>query len=98
MKKILISLLLPIIFLTANAQHQELNEKPLLWRGSEKEQQDTSSILHAFRNGKVQGHFRYFFMATDNASGLTDYYANAAGGGIKYETAVFKKFQMGISG
>ena len=98
MKKILIPLLLPLIYFTVSAQHQELNEKPGLWKNVEKEQVDTLSILHAFRKGKVQGHFRYFFMATDNASGLTDYYANAAGGGIKYETAPFKKIQLGISG
>ncbi|MEP7376496.1 MAG: OprD family outer membrane porin [Chitinophagaceae bacterium] len=98
MKKILISFLMPLLYVAVNAQHQELNEKPGLWKNGEKEQEDTLSLLHAFKKGKVHGHFRYFFMATDNASGLTDYYANAAGGGIKYETAPFKKFQLGISG
>lgn len=98
MKKILITFLLPLLYVAANAQHQELNEKPGLWKNGEKEEEDTLSLLHAFKKGKIHGHFRYFFMATDNASGLTDYYANAAGGGIKYETAPFKKFQLGISG
>ena len=98
MKKILITFLLSLLHVAVNAQHQELNEKPGVWKNGEKEQEDTTSILHAFKKGKVHGHFRYFFMATDNASGLTDYYANAAGGGIKYETAPFKKFQLGISG
>ena len=98
MKKILITFLLSFLYATVSAQHQELNEKPGLWKNGDKDQDDTTSILHAFKKGKVHGDFRYFFMATDNTSGLTDYYANAAGGGIKYETASFKKFQLGISG
>jgi hypothetical protein len=27
------------------------------------------------KNGNFSGHFRYFFMGTDNETGLTDYYA-----------------------
>lgn len=61
-------------------------------------QLDTLSLFQAFRHGKTTGHFRYFFMATDNAKGLTDYYAHAAGGGLKYETAAFHKFQFGVGG
>jgi hypothetical protein len=98
MKKILIPFLLSFIYITVKAQHQELNEKPGLWKNGEKEQEDTLSILHAFKKGTVHGHFRYFFMATDNAGGLTDYYAHAMGGGIKFETARFKNFQLGVSG
>ena len=37
-------------------------------------------------------------MATQNKNKLTDYYANAVGGGIKFETAKFKNFQLGLSG
>jgi hypothetical protein len=37
-------------------------------------------------------------MATDNAPGFQDYYANAAGGGIRFETGQFKGFQMVVSG
>ena len=59
---------------------------------------DSSSILYAFRKGQFHGHFRYFLMATDNASGLDDYYAHALGGGIKYETAPYKGFQLGVGG
>ena len=98
MKKILILLLLSSIYIPVSAQQQELNEKPVFWKNGEKKQEDTTSVLHAFKKGNVNGYFRYFFMATDNASGLTDYYANAAGGGINYETAPFKKLQFGISG
>ena len=80
------------------AQHQELQEKPNLWKEKQQQPVDSASLLYAFRHGKVNGHFRYFFMATENAEGLTDYYANAVGGGIKYETAPFKGFQFGVSG
>lgn len=59
---------------------------------------DTLSIGQAFKKGKVHGHFRYFYMATDNKKGLTDYHANALGGGLKYESAPFHKLQLGISG
>ena len=97
MRGILKLLLLLLFSLSINAQHQELAEKPEIWK--EKEIiTDTTSILSAFRRGKVNGNFRYFFMATDNKQGLTDYYANAIGGGIKYETARLKNFQFGVSG
>lgn len=60
--------------------------------------QDTIKLRDVFKNGKFEGHFRSFYMATNNQGGLTDYYALAAGGGLKYETAVFKGFQWGLSG
>lgn len=59
---------------------------------------DTSSFLYACKKGHFNGNFRYFFMASDNKPGLTDYYANAIGGGIKYETALYKGFQFGVGG
>ena len=49
------------------------------YKGKEQVEKDTASILSAFKHGKVNGHFRYFFMATNNTRNLTDYYANAAG-------------------
>jgi hypothetical protein len=57
---------------------------------------DSTSLLFALRKGRVQGNFRYFLMATDNAPGLTDYVANAVGGQLKYETAPFHRFQLGV--
>jgi hypothetical protein len=84
--------------LIIKAQHQEIGEMPTIWKQSTKETIDSSSFLYAFKNGKASGHLRYFFMSTDNEKELTDYYANAAGGGLKFETARFKGFQMGISG
>lgn len=59
---------------------------------------DSSFLFKAFANGDFKGKFRYFFMATDNEAGLRDYYANAAGGNLRYETASLYGFKIGISG
>lgn len=59
---------------------------------------DSNSLRAALTKGKTEAHFRYFFMATDNKKDLTDYYANAAGGGLKYETGKFHGFQAGVGG
>lgn len=80
------------------SQHQEITTNPEMWKGFKENKVDTNAILHAFKNGTVNGHFRYFFMATDNRHGLKDFYANAAGGGIRFETAKFKRFQFAVSG
>ena len=88
---------LSLLYLSAAAQHQELNEQPRIWKDKDKDT-DTSSILAAFRRGTFSGHFRYYFMATDNRSGLSDYYAHAAGGGIRFESGRFHHFQVGVSG
>ncbi len=80
------------------AQHQEIFEKPEMYKGKQVQTEDTTSLLSAFKRGHFNGHFRYFFMSTQNQKGLTDYYANAAGGGIRYETAKFHGFQFAVSG
>lgn len=84
--------------ITALAQHQEIIEKPGMWKGKQVNSIDSTSLLHAFKSGTMNGHFRYFFMATDNKGGLKDYSAHAAGGGIRYETARFHGFQFAASG
>ena len=68
------------------------------YKGKEQVEKDTASILSAFKHGNVNGHFRYFFMATNNTRNLTDYYANAAGGGIRFETASFHGFRFAVGG
>lgn len=62
------------------------------------EKNDTSSLLYAFKSGKVEGHFRLFYMSTNNDESLSDYYALVFGGGLKYQTKSFKGFQIGIGG
>jgi len=80
------------------AQHQEITARPDMWKGKQENMLDTNSLLYAFKSGTVNGHFRYFFMATDNRKTLTDYHGNAVGGGIRFETAKFKGFQFAVSG
>lgn len=60
--------------------------------------ENTRTLQQFFRAGEFFAHARNFFMATDNAPGLTDYYANGFGMGIGYETGKFKNVQIGISG
>ncbi|MBK8611284.1 MAG: outer membrane porin, OprD family [Chitinophagaceae bacterium] len=99
MKRLLIFTV--FVFVTTGflkAQHQEISEKPEMYRGRKVESTDTVSLLSAFKRGNFNGHFRYFFMSTQNEKGLTDYYANAAGGGLRYETARFHGFQFALSG
>lgn len=101
MKKFLTEISILIIFffsLNIAAQHQEISDKPSVWKEKSNEKIDSTSILNAFKNGNFSGHFRYFFMGTNNESGLSDYYANAIGGGVKFETANFHNFQFGVSG
>lgn len=98
MKKLLVASMMLLAGHTVSAQHQEVSEKPDMYKGKQFEIVDTTSILSAFKIGHFNGHFRYFLMVTDNTSGLSDYFANAAGGGIRYETAMFHGFQFAVSG
>ena len=53
--------------------------------------------LHdAFAKGQVNGRFRYFFMNTINKGDLKDFYANAAGGYLRYSTKPFHRLQVAI--
>lgn len=97
-KSLLLFFLILCVLAFTQAQHQEIGEQPTIWKTTIKETLDTNSLLQSFKNGKASGHLRYFFMATDNEKNLSDYFANAAGGGLKFETAQYKGFQMGISG
>ncbi len=98
MKRIYCVAIMLLIGYFVNAQHQDISEKPEMYKGKQVQTEDTTSILSAFKRGRFNGHFRYFFMSTQNKKGLTDYYANAAGGGLRYETATFHGFQFAVSG
>lgn len=89
-----------LIFLISfsKAQHQEVSEKPEIYKNNQLPLADINSFLSAFKRGNFNGRFRYFFMSTQNEKGLTDYYVNAVGGSLKYETAIFHGFQFGVSG
>lgn len=101
MKNFIYGTLFSMIFTfpdTLMAQHQDISERPEMYKNNEANKADSNTVLGAFKGGKVQGHFRYFNMYTNNQKDLTDYYANAAGGGLRFETAKFHNFQFAISG
>lgn len=80
-----------LLFTTVKAQHDPVSADTA-------HQEKATTLLQAFKKGRTSGHFRYFFMGTENLGKLTDYYANAVGGGLKYETAPLHNIQVGISG
>lgn len=98
--KSLLVVLVFIVSVSLKAQHQEINENPHVWKGKQHDSLNNTeeNFLQAFKKGHASGHFRYFFMNTQNEGALTDYYANAVGGGLKFETAKFHNFQFGVSG
>ena len=61
-------------------------------------QSNPKTLLEFFQKGTYGGQFRSFLMATDNAPGLSDYYAWAAGGSLHYKTARYHGFQFGLGG
>lgn len=65
---------------------------------NETKKEEKKNLLSYFKNGHSSGHLRYYFMATDNERGLTDFYANAVGGGLRFETASFHGFHFGVAG
>ncbi|MBP9725588.1 MAG: hypothetical protein KBE37_12355, partial [Bacteroidia bacterium] len=93
MKKIFLYISLFLSF-SVMAQHHPY----IHYSEHERDTTDAKTLQQFLRKGEFFGHARYFFMATDNAAGLSDYYANGFGMGIGYETGRFKNFQVGISG
>jgi hypothetical protein len=87
-----------LIAFSSVAQHQEVHDKPSMWKGKHNQTNDTTSLLHAFKTGTFHGHFRYYFSSTINEGELTDYFANAGGGGLRYESNKFYGFQFAASG
>ena len=57
-----------------------------------------NKLLRFFTEGEVHGNIRNFTMSTFNYGALNDYYANAMGASIHYETATFKGFKFGLNG
>ena len=91
-----------VLFLSAfyaQSQHGEINMamglKELAEHDSSKKYKNVADF---FKKGEFEGHGRYFFMATDNSKGLSDYYANAFGMGIGYSMPRFHGFSVSMSG
>lgn len=87
-----------ILFSTSFLLAQESSfKKPIVWKGDSKVTSDTNSLLYAFKNGDIDGRIRYYFAASVNEGALSDYYANAIGSSIRYETKPFHGFQIAAS-
>jgi|LGOV01.1.fsa_nt_gb hypothetical protein len=55
-----------------------------------------NSLADAFKNGKINGELKSFYINTDNDGATPDKDALAIGGIIKYETAKFYGFSLGL--
>lgn len=82
----------------SSSQHQDWVEKPSIWGVDSIPLVKSKNVLSAFKSGVTQGHFRYFFSLTDNASTYADYTAQAVGGGLRFKTDDFYNFTFGLSG
>ncbi len=91
-------LFIGIILLVNSFEHLHAQTTDIADTLTKIDKRDTSSLFHAFAKGKAEARFRYYFMSTINDGSLTDYFANAAGGAIKFETASFHRFQFGMGG
>ncbi|MFD1629796.1 hypothetical protein [Pseudopedobacter beijingensis] len=58
---------------------------------------ENKSLVSYLKEGEISGHIRNYFLMTENQYG-NDYYANAIGGVLSYETKSYKGFQLGVSG
>lgn len=56
------------------------------------------NIKKWFTDGHFHGHVRNYFMLTQNHGKLKDYYTNASGGALSYQTAYLKGFALGVKG
>jgi len=62
-----------------------------------KDTAENKSLVSYLKEGEISGHIRNYFLMTENHNG-NDYYANAIGGVLSYETKSYKGFQLGVSG
>ncbi len=95
-----ISLLVLLLFCldVTYAQHQDLHEKPKIWLADNSNAGDSTTLLSAFKSGSINGHFRFFHSSIRNQGDLSDYHANAIGGGLRYESGSFHGLRVGVSG
>ena len=56
------------------------------------------NLKELFGLGTITGHTRNYFMSTINKGDLTDYYANAIGGAMRFRSHEFYGFEFGAAG
>ena len=59
---------------------------------------EEENVLHYFSSGILTGQIRDFSMSTMNHDELSDFYANAIGASIHYETLPFEGFSVALNG
>ena len=89
---------------TANLNSQEKqpekNTEPHSILDSDREVTHGSlhNLKELFGLGTITGHLRNYFMSTMNEGALTDYYANATGGAMRFRSHEFYNFEFGAAG
>ena len=96
-------IIIPFIFSHNNLLGQDHpyvhpNERVSLDTNSISVKVKPKSLQDFLRSGNFFGHARWYSMITNNSSNYSDYFANAIGVGIGYETGIYRNFQLGISG
>ncbi|KAB1064798.1 hypothetical protein [Salibacter halophilus] len=65
---------------------------------SQSDSTDIENLSEFFSKGKFNGQIRNYFMATVHHSTLPNYWTNATGGSLKFQTAKFHGFSLGVTG
>lgn len=87
MKKILALILLTIYWSISQAKQDSTHTYS-----------DTLNLAQHFSKGHVSGHFRNFLMSTINQGPLKDYWTNAMGMSLHYQSLPFKGFEFEMKG
>lgn len=72
--------------------------QPTTGQNAEHIKEDKNKFFSFLKEGHFKGHIRNHFMTTINSHELTDYYTNATGGALKYETGKIYGFYGGVEG
>lgn len=86
---------------TGTAQHEIPEESPtgsLLEAESDNPSHSVEALKDVFGLGTISGHLRNYFMNTINQGALTDYYANAIGGAMRFRSHRIYGFEFGAAG
>src|SRR5690554_7446278 len=82
MKRLVVMLVVAILSQPTMAQENQI-----------KDTVENKSLISYLKEGEIGGHIRNYFLMTENHNG-NDYYANAIGGVLSYETKSYKGFQL----
>lgn len=86
--KVVLTICFILVSLGLYAQDENKNE----------DKTEINNIKELFSKGKTKGNLRNFFMTTINEGSLRDYWTNAVGGSLHYQSASWKGFQFGLEG